>query len=55
MKKSTIADVGIAGKVYKLWPPAGQQLMGIGRSASEGRLVALYPPFKCNPPGHLPD
>ena len=46
MKKSTIADVGIAGKVYKLWPPAGRQLTGVGRSASEdGRFRLFYPPL----------
>jgi hypothetical protein len=35
MKKSTIGDVGIPGRVYKLWPSAGQQQMGLGRSTSE--------------------
>jgi hypothetical protein len=42
MKKSTTTDVGIAGKVYKLWPSAGRQLMGVGRSAGEdGRFRPL--------------
>jgi hypothetical protein len=42
MKKSTTTDVGIAGKVYKLWPSAGRQLMGVECSAGEdGRFRPL--------------